>query len=214
MKKKTGAAAFISALLISAVAGTLLINLVRANPIVVNGVTPEACKPPTISIILPANKTTFKENNLSVSLVVRTGNWNIWDLYICDVSYRADWQDNNISVYRTHQPIIINNSYDNGELFDEFSGNLNLTGIPDGERNITVYATEQGWYSNNPTVLTVFNLTASSVVTFTVDTTSPQVSVLSPQNQTLIVASAALFVVIGAGLLVYFKRRSRQTETR
>jgi len=61
------------------------------------------------------------------------------------------------------------------------SGNTTLTSLSDGTHYVVVYAND-----------TVGNMGASSMVYFTVDTTSPTVSVLSPENKTYVVTDVSL----------------------
>ena len=61
------------------------------------------------------------------------------------------------------------------------SGNTDLTGLSDGVRNITLFAND-----------TVGNMGRSSTVYFTVDTTPPNIVILSPENKTYVVDSVSL----------------------
>jgi hypothetical protein len=82
-------------------------------------------------------------------------------------------------------------SLDSGENVP-ISGNTTLTGLANGYHNVTVYAVDE-----------FGNTIASETVYFSVDVPFPT---------TLVVASAITVVVIGIGLLVYFKKRKRQTD--
>jgi len=92
-----------------------------------------------------------------------------------EIYFAADWQQTNTRV-EPNKTIL-----------------LNLTGIPEGKHSITIYAVE--WrphqiintskyglgkllYYNG------FNITGSSVINFTIDTTAPIVSFLSSENMT------------------------------
>jgi hypothetical protein len=68
------------------------------------------------------------------------------------------------------------------------TGNTTLTDLPDGEHNLTVYASDSAG-----------NIGVSETIYF---------SVKVPFPTTLVVASIVLVAVIGAGLLVYFKKRN------
>ena len=68
------------------------------------------------------------------------------------------------------------------------TGNVTLSGLPDGLHNVTVYARDE-----------FGNLGVSETSSFTVDESFPVVPVA--------VASAASICVVGVGLLVYFKKR-------
>lgn len=77
-------------------------------------------------------------------------------------------------------------SLDGGENVP-VAGNTTLTGVANGYHNVTVYAVDE-----------FGNTIASETVYFSVDVPFPT---------TLVVASAITVVVIGIGLLVYFKKR-------
>lgn len=82
-----------------------------------------------------------------------------------------------------------------GEEGFPFEGNMTLTGLIDGEHNVTVYATDLAG-----------NAGASETVYFTVKVPDPFPIV------PVLVASAITAVVVGVGLLVYFKKHKRGAE--
>lgn len=69
------------------------------------------------------------------------------------------------------------------------AGNIILTGLSEGAHNVTVYATDIAGHVG-----------ASETITFTV---------AKPESlpTTMVIAPIASVVVIGVGLLVYFKKR-------
>jgi len=69
------------------------------------------------------------------------------------------------------------------------TGNTTLSGLSSGLHNITVYAKD-----------TFENMGTSETITF---------SIAEPFPTTLVIASVASAVVVGAGLLVYFRKRNR-----
>jgi hypothetical protein len=74
-----------------------------------------------------------------------------------------------------------------GEDNVTISGNTTLTGLANGDHNVTVYATDD-----------VGNTGASEITYFSVETPFPT---------ELVVASVVSVAIVGAGLLVYFKKR-------
>jgi hypothetical protein len=58
-----------------------------------------------------------------------------------------------------------------------------LSQIPDGEHNIVITAWGGGFYAEGLTAYN-FDMTTISVINFTVDSTSPKVSIISPENTT------------------------------
>ena len=68
-----------------------------------------------------------------------------------------------------------------GQANATITGNITLVGLLDGSHSVVVYAND-----------TVGNMGASSTVYFTVDTVSPAVSIVSPENMTYAVADVPL----------------------
>jgi hypothetical protein len=79
-------------------------------------------------------------------------------------------------------------SVDGGETVT-ITGNVTLEGLANGVHNVTVYARDA-----------FGNVGASETVSFTVDVPFPV---------TMVVAPIASVAVVGAGLILYFKRRRR-----
>jgi N-acetylneuraminic acid mutarotase len=77
----------------------------------------------------------------------------------------------------------------NGEDNVTISGNTTLTGLPDGDHDIIVYATDE-----------VGNVGASETVTFTI-------AKAETFPTALLAASIASAALVGVGILVYFKKR-------
>jgi parallel beta-helix repeat protein len=76
------------------------------------------------------------------------------------------------------------------------TGNTTLNEVPNGAHNLTVYATDK-----------FGNTGASKIVYFNVEVPEPFPTIPAAT------ASAATIAVMGAGLLVYFKKRKHQAET-
>jgi len=130
MKRTTLALALILALLLSLVAGTKLVNRAEANP---SPSGPDY----TFRIVSPENKT-YRTNNITFS--VTSEHAPFWHYDVDGVSFQSMmWIEDTVS--------------------------LNLS---DGSHTI---------------VATAFSL-GSACVTFTIDTTAPNVSVVSPENIT------------------------------
>lgn len=77
----------------------------------------------------------------------------------------------------------------NGEKNSTLSGNTTLNGLANGDYALTVYAKDEAG-----------NVGASETILFTVDVPFPT---------TLVIASVITVAVVGAGLIVYFKKRKR-----
>jgi hypothetical protein len=76
------------------------------------------------------------------------------------------------------------------------TGNITLTGLANGDHNVTVYATDEGG-----------NTGASETIYFSVEVPEPFPTTL------VMAASGASVVVLGLGLLVYFKKRNHGENT-
>jgi hypothetical protein len=189
--------AFIAVLLLSAVAGTRFVNLTEANPyhpiwIYEGDVSPDrSTEPPTILILSPENHTVYAVDTISLSLNVSIGNSSTASFRALEeMYYETDWQSNNISVYKYSWNSLVYRSAPPRKT--EFAKTINLTGIPDGNHTVVIYAIEIGDYLTHRDPLGFsyafyyvnFNIAGSSVVSFTVDTTPPNVSVLSVENKT------------------------------
>lgn len=90
--------------------------------------------------------------------------------------------------FTVNRPVVeLSYSLDGGANVS-ITGNTTLTGLTDGVHNVTVYAADS-----------VGNVGASETVTFTIE---PE-----PFPTTLVIASVISVAVVGAGVLVYFKKR-------
>jgi hypothetical protein len=189
VKKKTFlTAVFISALLSSALVATTLVNFGKAqyeDKWVQEGevAPPEDAKPPKIAIISPENNTAYASNNITLTLNISASelaNLQLQRLTLAELYYRASWlklRDIKISpLSNYHFPVQVS---------------INLTDIPEGPRWLEVYAVAKGEitthhtfvYYYNFTYYVVFKMTGSSAVNFTIDTTSPEISILALENR-------------------------------
>jgi hypothetical protein len=183
-------------LLCLTLAGTLFVNVARANPTASyysnGGSIPSnrvGAEPPTITVSYLQNSS-FYNNNITFTLNATIGNSAVNSSRWIDlVYYSVDWQQKNYYVYR----------YMNDELNPaSYATNLNLTGIngtqiPEGKHTLKVNAIEQGQYLDPPIsdgfglkkiVYYTFQITGTTSVTFTIDRTVPKVLLLSIENKT------------------------------
>jgi hypothetical protein len=177
VKKILLTAVCLSVLLFSAVAGTQLLNLGRAGFYIWLGDVPprDDTKPPAITFS-SENNTVYPSNNLIISFNVKLlYSISASDTRIYTVYYYTSWQNEIVIVYQWS---------DDDPYLTEFSNKLNLTSIPEGKQNITIRAIEYGIYWGDTFYYTTFNITGSSSISFTIDTTPPTISALSIQNAT------------------------------
>jgi hypothetical protein len=189
MRKMFPAAAFISALLLSAVVGTLFSNTAHANPYLWETIPPPAgTEAPTITLLSPENNTVFPVNNVLLNCLVEVGDSTAsYQRVGLLVKYKADWLQNETM----KNPI---QDDDNDGLVKIY---LTLTDIPDGNHSIIIDATEIGLIiteARYPTMGLVqqFSMTSSRIVNFTVDTASPIISFLLAENKTYYTLNVSL----------------------
>ncbi|HEX9262092.1 MAG TPA: hypothetical protein VF893_06140 [Candidatus Bathyarchaeia archaeon] len=178
------AAVFLMTFLVAAAAGTLLVRLGKANPYSQAQYKGTIAPPsrPTITISSPENNTSHKTTNLTIILNVTIAKTTVenYDEFISRVYYTADWQQNETYIYKYYNP-------DPSHILpkiSEFSHSLNLTEIPEGKHNLTFHAVERGYYYASFFEYYGFSANVSSQLSFTVDTISPNVTIM-PMNETL-----------------------------
>jgi hypothetical protein len=200
-KKAVLKAALISVLLFSAVAGTQLAFLARANPYRQTWeeegevAPPEGTLPPAILILSPKNNTAYASNNVSLTFNVRMPESNNVALSVREIYYRASWQQ--------LQKVSVN--LDSPE-YNLPQISINLTDVPEGPRWLTVYATAKGFahWTRNVTkgmqrihyYVSYNEIIGCSMVNFTIDTTPPIVSALSVDNKTYCTSNVTLNVMV------------------
>lgn len=92
----------ILAFLISAMAGTQLINWAKANPwIGTDWVSPSvATKPPALTITSPEKNSVYNSNNVTLSFNARLGDSTSASyMRLMQVYYKTDWEQNETYVY-------------------------------------------------------------------------------------------------------------------
>ena len=201
----------LSTLLFTCVAGTTLVHSGKANPQMSipyysGHVAPDwSTEPPTVLIFSPENNTVYGSSDVSLSFNVsvgysKTASW----CFLENIYYETDWQSNKTSVYENiRKPRITGypslkmttSFFPSSKMLTEFSESINLTGIPDGNHTLMVYAVESGYYYLYSRVSRIdnrntyhnynsFRIAGSSLFRFSVDTTPPKVSILSLENET------------------------------
>jgi hypothetical protein len=208
-KKTFFTTTFTSVLLLSALAVTQLVSLTKGNPFSQSVYSGEnypsvPVKAPEVSILSPQNNRTYSTRDVLLSLnasMKGLESFSVGEVHyissiaIKEVYFTADWLQNKTIIYRS--PSIedwIKNTakfFFMGHWYDKYDDlpkidfeklSLNLTNIPDGNHTIRVYAVGSGsehymfnWY--------IFYVTGLSKVNFVVDTSPPEVKVLSLENK-------------------------------
>jgi len=209
MKRTALALTLISALLLSAAAGTFLVNSAVADAY-------ETYRPETtpIAIIVstPQNNSITNENSISLAfnvtapiIVSAPEEAQSVSTRLASVYYKGDWQDEKQELYAydyLHAP--------NVEKFDLLEFNTTLSNIPEGTHELQIMA-------SGTVGLTVamfgfsYHSGSNSSIIFTVNSIQPTQPNQEPFPAVAVVAvSAVVAIAISAGLLVYFKKRKQQ----
>ncbi len=129
--------------------------------------------PLVISVLSPKNNTIYRVNNIDFNFSISTENTSIH--YLLGAYFKADWMQDNVTVYKQ-------NTY--SPEFPEFwNHSETFLQMPDGEYSIVITAWGGGGYAKGLTYY-FFDMTTITVINFTVDATPPDVSILSPLNET------------------------------
>jgi hypothetical protein len=181
-KKMLPTVMFISAFLMSMVTGGQIINMAKANPIEIEYKTS-----PIISLHSPMNNDTFCVNTVLLNLTVtKPDNWLIHGGYAAQqILWSINYQlDGNFP-----DPVIVNS-----DLAFPLDYSVNLTNLTDGVHSLKVYAHASGWVIQISCAheYQVPINSSSNTVYFTVDTTSPRITILSLENQTYYTSNVPL----------------------
>ncbi len=186
MKRITAELILFLGLLLLAATGILFVNLAGANPNAwtYKGETspPANANPPTVTISSP-ERIAYATGAVNLTFHVSSIDLPLYKIY-----YRTDWQESDVIVYDLSQPP--DNLYAIRPVVTQFPYNIILTGVPEGKRNITVYAVEQGTSGDeqDPFAYYHYFVNGSASVSFaigtTFDITPPAISVLSLENKT------------------------------
>ena len=220
MKRST--AIFIVALAVSVLIGVQ--TIAYANPFVGfegKGIDPvPGTKPPTITIYIPTNNTTYFSSNITVSFYAsRPQLANAWSSIIY-AGYTLD-NGKEVKVYSIYddEPVSVGVA----ELNKTFA----ISSLPEGKHSLTIRTfgtvmpnTKYDGQWHSPNKIGVFTMESNSTIQFTVNSQSAIEPSQSPQaTQTtdtsyslnpIAIASIAILIVIVAVAsisLVYFRRR-------
>ena len=181
MRKKALVVA-LAALLIIAAAGTF-VRLGTANPYIRDYVAPDAhTKPPIISVYLPENNTLYRNVNLSINVSLPQSTTAPFT-FLHHVSYDADWLQNRTYLY-VSMGLSDEIRSDNPPERQFFAYSGTLTGVPDGNHSLTLYADGGGWYPPQGIKQSGFFIDGALTISFAVDNTPPTIAFLSLENKT------------------------------
>jgi hypothetical protein len=178
---------FASVLLSIAITEANFVKLAQANPYLYHesGPPPAGVTPLVISISSPKNNTLYRVNDITFAFRIQNNDANaqfpsrdsfaIPSIhYLLDAYLKADWREDSVTIYKqnTYSP----------EFPTFWDYNETFWNIPDGEHSIIITALGGGGYAKDGLTWYSFHMTTISVINFTVDATSPEVSILSPLN--------------------------------
>ncbi len=174
MRRKNQKILLIFSLFLLVFAGNNFINLTKARSVTYQTIPPPpGASPPILSIQTPKNNTIYNVNNVTI-------NFNVSLLQglgissITKVTYNTTWLDKRVYVHQR-------SSNQDSNLFVNCSDSYI---VPDGNHTITINTfgsgVINGYFSSS-----LFDMSTNAVIHFTVDTTSPKVSVLSLENMTI-----------------------------
>jgi hypothetical protein len=176
-KKLLLTAAFVWALLFSFAVGTLLVNLVVANPV---GHIKFPSETPVLSVLSPAN-VTYNVNNVSLTVnVTKPVSWNSTSSFEGLIFAVGYYLDNNTSG-AAGGTVSVGDEYSTKFLICS----INLTGLSEGTHSLAVYSDgicylrAEKYHNLSSKVVIGY----SEPIYFVVDT-PPQISILSLENAT------------------------------
>jgi hypothetical protein len=181
MKRKALALTIILAFSFFIAGGLQFVKFAEANPYPIKfvrvgeGSPPAGTKPIPVLISSPKNNTVYASNNVSL-----TFNASVSEYY-GEIYYTASWQQSKKTYIKLNSP-----------KYNPPQFSINITDIPEGPRWLEVYAVQEGRQITREECDSIFStiyylsyeITGSSMVNFTIDTTAPKISLLSVENKT------------------------------
>jgi hypothetical protein len=169
--------------LLSAIAVSGIVSI-EANPYFEGGTIrpPSDAVPLIISVASPEDGSLYKTNSVNLAFTVSSQKTSL--NCITRVRYTADWVPDEVCVYQQDS------------VYPEFPTFIehNMTyEVPDGEHSFVISAGGPGTVVRDWTMYG-FSMDTCMIVNFTVDTTAPSLSVLSPENKTYDTANVTLNV--------------------
>jgi hypothetical protein len=154
---------------------------------------PPQVEPPIISMDSPMNRS-YNVNKLHLNFNLsegKTGNLTLNECVVqinqSSVFYKGDWQQTATWVDLTSIIYSVNRRHD---------VSIPLSNMPEGNRSVTVYVSEIGYYYNDFFHYSTFTINDSSTAYFTIDTVTPIVSIASPRNVTYQTSTVPLMFAV------------------
>jgi hypothetical protein len=193
---KRAIAVLLVALMVSVLAGVLLVSLAAANPYYHGGYVapPGNVNPPVITIYSPQNNTAYVTKTVFLSFSVNVGS-SPYSTWISRISYRRDLEVDSISVYEDSE----GNFYTRKNSMQICCSFQELT---EGKHTVKIHATESGAFLVAAEFTTyLFTIDNYLTIDFFVHTIGPNVSVVSLENnRTYSAADIPLFFMVNEPL--------------
>jgi len=181
-KKTLLTAGFISVLFLIAIAEACFVKFAQANPYryIYKQISPPSdATPILITISSPRSNAAYNVNDIALTFNVSDYGTSISFIY--EIYFKASWLQENVTIFKQnpHSP----------EFPDFRSYDETFWDLPDGEYSVVITARGGGYIVDNTKVdyfdgtAYYFEMTTVSAVNFTI-ATPPEVSILSPKNET------------------------------
>ena len=161
--------------------------------------TPEDIELPTISLASPLNGTVSATDTITLSFRITTNtskhtpsNDSSYAVQgLTHVSYKLDWQRDNVSVFESFWPALVNKTV---------VCKTTLSEIPEGRHCMNVTAFAYGLLTKLNSHYTLdyypFYMNTSSSVYFTIDKTPPNIVIQQPLNETYDATNVLLMIAV------------------
>lgn len=174
VKKRFLLVAFVLTVLLSVMVVSVFVGVAEANPYFFGGEIspPPNSVPIVISVSSPANATLYGTSNITVAFNASSQETSL--NCITRIRYTANWLPDEVCVYQQDS---------DDPDFPTFIEHETTYQVPDGNHSLSIEALGPGNYVSRGTNY-LFDMTTTLTVNFTVDTASPSISALSPENKT------------------------------
>ncbi|HLN44984.1 MAG TPA: hypothetical protein VK209_04695 [Candidatus Sulfotelmatobacter sp.] len=173
-------------------------NLVQAQLVIDKGQAPSDAQIAPLEIIMlsPSNQSIYSQKQvlLDINVTLPEHSPLSQTTFLQKVSCHTDWLTDGILLYYNTYG---NDSIDNRAPAEKqfLKTSINITGVPEGKHNLTLTAEGRGYYiiwGDLPLQLYHFETKSSSTISFTIDTLSPSIRILSIENRIYETSNLAL----------------------
>jgi hypothetical protein len=156
-------------------------NLVKADPYVLNGFVPpdSLTKPPNVQVYSPQNGSVINSNNVSLAFhVTKPDSPKASQTVLTYIYYEADWLKVKTFLYNYETPEIIDGKIIDPGYIEKYDYSYNFSNVPDGNHSIVIHADGMGWYPPSDGLhYNGFLINGSHTLLFAVDSNPPKMSI-------------------------------------